>query len=553
MNPEDLRLELQDADPQRRLLALKKILDRNDRGLADLVVPLLGTEKVQKIRVALIHVVGRLGGPQHPKHLLPLLADGEPEIRLKTLSALKDIADPTAYPAIVRALVLDESRDVRAYAAKILVNLGKGELMGLLRKMLRADDRATRHLVIVALGLFNNPGVVPILKLSYLQETGELKATALESLRRLGEFGNEEAKEAVYEFTEAYKGDDPTSSDLSTNDLDSDSLSFSGMEASYTEADLSVLKERASPFDPSARGAGKSAASTATPRVSSAEIPAALPSKPSGALGAIPAATLRPGLAESGDRMRLPERGLRPAAKEDPEGARAGGGASAAAPGKKDFSGGGSSRSAFPAPYHPTTTTDATVDSGDMRNPLAPPEGASGGRVALSAAGKGSSLPGLTARSRPTKPVKGPQPRCGSCGAFITHAGAACEECQAESPTPLRFRPGEESGEPRPVFMMLILVLDCLLALLYLGQGAERTLPGADAGIAQTPLFLVPAGLYILASGITTFLGFRAAWFNHVACSILVPLVTFQVLEWFLNLLILAMLALPKVRDYCAR
>lgn len=101
--------------------------------------------------------------------------------------------------------------------------------------------------------------------------------------------------------------------------------------------------------------------------------------------------------------------------------------------------------------------------------------------------------------------------------------------------------------------MMLILVLDGLLALLYVGQGLERTLPGAAAGFAQTPLFLVPAGLYILASGVAAFLGFRAAWLNHLACSILIPLVTFQMLEWFLNLCILAMLAMPTVREYCSK
>ncbi|RPH37310.1 MAG: heme-binding protein, partial [Planctomycetota bacterium] len=104
-------------------------------------------------QLARIHAIWGLGQIKAKEPLLPLLGDGDPEIRAQAAKTLGGLKTVLAYDRFV-AMLKDESPRVRYFAAMGLGKIGKRDAIGPVIEFLRAnndEDRMLQHAGIMAL------------------------------------------------------------------------------------------------------------------------------------------------------------------------------------------------------------------------------------------------------------------------------------------------------------------------------------------------------------------------------------------------------------------
>jgi hypothetical protein len=242
----DIASALAHPDHRARLMALKAVLDANDAAAVETIASLLPREDNPKVKNAMAIVLGRLGNKSHGPVLARLLRDPDATVRMRAAEGIVAVKDSGSYPALVGALVSETDARVRDFCAHSLMKLGGEKLMRLFQVMLQSDVAWMKESAVMALGMFNSPKVVPVLKLVYLKEAGPLQELTLRALERLAEMGNDAAREVAKELTALRE---PPRLDVDFANLGEDTGSDElGFEDTYTGGKLPRI-EMGSPLE----------------------------------------------------------------------------------------------------------------------------------------------------------------------------------------------------------------------------------------------------------------------------------------------------------------
>ena len=103
-----------------------------------------------KVRASAAWALGQCGIEHAPPELAALLSDPEPRVRKMTTWALFEIRDPSAEPAIEKALQTEQDEDLRRDMIRAVAAMGE-RAPEVVEKLLESKDRATREMAVHAL------------------------------------------------------------------------------------------------------------------------------------------------------------------------------------------------------------------------------------------------------------------------------------------------------------------------------------------------------------------------------------------------------------------
>jgi HEAT repeat protein len=103
-----------------------------------------------KVRASAAWALGQCGIEHAPPELAALLSDPEPRVRKMTTWALFEIRDPSAEPAIEKALQTEQDEDLRRDMVRAVAAMGE-RAPEAVEKLLESKDRATREMAVHAL------------------------------------------------------------------------------------------------------------------------------------------------------------------------------------------------------------------------------------------------------------------------------------------------------------------------------------------------------------------------------------------------------------------
>jgi beta-lactamase regulating signal transducer with metallopeptidase domain len=103
-----------------------------------------------KVRASAAWALGQCGIEHAPPELAALLSDPEPRVRKMTTWALFEIHDPSAEPAIEKALQTEQDEDLRRDMVRAVAAMGE-RAPEAVEKLLESKDRATREMAVHAL------------------------------------------------------------------------------------------------------------------------------------------------------------------------------------------------------------------------------------------------------------------------------------------------------------------------------------------------------------------------------------------------------------------
>lgn len=127
------------------------------------VLPLLN-DAHPPLRMTAIHAVALLGDDSDVAHLTPLLTEKQISIREAVIQALGTLGSSSAIHALLPYL-RDPERSIRLYTIEALGKIGDKSVVDVLLAYLKMDDEAVRWVCIEALGRLADPRSVPDLRL----------------------------------------------------------------------------------------------------------------------------------------------------------------------------------------------------------------------------------------------------------------------------------------------------------------------------------------------------------------------------------------------------
>jgi HEAT repeat protein len=132
-----------------------------------------------------VRLVARLKERRDTAGLARLLERGDPSVRHLAAVALRDIGDPAALDALLRALAGPDEEGVRWRAAEGLSRLGEPAVAGL-AALAGDSDPDVRWKAIVALGEIGDPRAGPALRDRLADPDRFVRGRAVSALARLG-------------------------------------------------------------------------------------------------------------------------------------------------------------------------------------------------------------------------------------------------------------------------------------------------------------------------------------------------------------------------------
>jgi len=134
------------------------------------------------VRPAAICALGRIGDSASVPLILPLMEDGDVEVRRATAQALGVLAEAQAKPSLLRAFESDGDISVRNFAALALARIGGPDVdKALLAGLSIRNPKAVQGFSALALGLTGRPEHAPRLRsiLNQNQESSLMSAAAI--------------------------------------------------------------------------------------------------------------------------------------------------------------------------------------------------------------------------------------------------------------------------------------------------------------------------------------------------------------------------------------
>ena len=109
-----LEIAMKDEDLDCRLEAIEALAELQDRDVVDALMKSLLKDKVPEIRGAAAETIGRLKGHKAQDELIKTLDDHVPEVKIKVLKALEELATKDCINAMARMLTEQDPRVERA-------------------------------------------------------------------------------------------------------------------------------------------------------------------------------------------------------------------------------------------------------------------------------------------------------------------------------------------------------------------------------------------------------------------------------------------------------
>jgi len=143
------------------------------------------SDELDFVRESAAIVLGKIGDSRAVLALIKMLNDKDAYVRRRAVWALSELGDSSAVPALIKTLG-DGNFDVRENAADALGEIGKPAVPAL-AKALFNEDNNVRGNAAIALGKIGDPRVVPALIKALGNKDREVRDYAASALRKLGD------------------------------------------------------------------------------------------------------------------------------------------------------------------------------------------------------------------------------------------------------------------------------------------------------------------------------------------------------------------------------